>query len=47
MKKEYIRPQIKERQICAHRFMTGSQDSPTIIEKGEYLNGKETEGIYV
>ena len=47
MKKEYIKPQILQHPIRARRFMTGSQDSPTIIEKGEYLNGKETEGIYV
>ena len=43
MKKEYIKPQIKEHQICACRLMT---DSSTTIEKGKYLNGEETEGIY-
>ena len=47
MKKEYIKPQIKEHQICACRLMTGSQDSPTTIEKGEPLYGEESEGIYV
>ena len=44
MKKEYIKPQIKEHQICACRLMTGS---PTTIEKGESLNGEESEVIYV
>ena len=44
MKKKYIKPQIKEHQICACRLMTGS---PTTIEKGESLKGEESEGIYV
>ena len=44
MKKEYIKPQIKERQICACRLMTSS---PTTIEKGDLLNGEESGGIYV
>ena len=45
MKKEYIKPQIKEYQICACRLMTGSV--PTTIEKGEPLYGEESEGIIV
>ena len=50
MKKKYIKPQIKEHQICACQLMTGSQDSPTTIDRGEYLNGEngeESGGIYV
>ncbi len=45
MKKEYIKPQIKEYQICACQLMTGSV--PTTIEEGESLNGEESGGIYV
>ena len=44
MKKKYIKPQIKEHQICACQLMT---DSPTTIEKGDPLKGEESEGIYV
>ena len=44
MKKEYIKPQIKEHQICACQLMTGSL---TTIEKGEPLDGGESGGIYV
>lgn len=44
MKKRYIKPQIKEHQICACQLMTGS---PTTIEEGKQLNGKESGGIYV
>ena len=51
MKKKYIKPQIKEHQICACQLMTSSPpDSPTTIERGEYLNGEngeESGGIYV
>ncbi|MDO4824333.1 MAG: hypothetical protein Q4A08_09230 [Bacteroidales bacterium] len=44
MKKEYIKPQIKEHPICACRLMTSS---PTTIEEGDPLNGGESGGIYV
>ena len=44
MKKEYIKPQIKEHQICACQLMTGS---PTTIEKGDTLYGEESESIIV
>lgn len=44
MKKEYIKPQIKEHQICACKLLTGS---PTTIEEGGPLNGGEFSGIYV
>ena len=48
MKKKYIKPQIKEHQICACQLMTSSPpDSPTTIEIGEPVNGEESEGIYV
>ena len=44
MKKRYIKPQIKEHQICACQLMTGS---PTTIEEGKQLNGEKSGGIYV
>ena len=42
MKKEYIKPQIKEHQICACRLIMTST-----IEKGKPLDGGEFGGIYV
>ena len=44
MKKKYIKPQIKERQICARRFMIGSGfDSMGI--NNDPISGSDSEGI--
>ena len=44
MKKKYIKPQIKERQICARRFMIGS-DTPSMGINNDPISGSDSEEI--
>ncbi|MCQ2075616.1 MAG: hypothetical protein MJZ20_01075 [Bacteroidaceae bacterium] len=44
MKKEYIKPQIKEHQICACRLMTGSY-TPSMGINDVTISGSNSEGI--
>ena len=45
MKKKYIKPQIKERQICARRFMAGSYTPPSMGINNDPISGSDSEGI--
>ncbi len=45
MKKKYINPQIKERQICARRFMIGSDTPPSMGINNDPISGSDSEGI--
>lgn len=45
MKKEYVKPQIKERQICARRFMVGSETPPSMDINDDPISGSDSEGI--
>ena len=45
MKKKYIKPQIKEHQICACRLMAGSDTPPSMDIDDDPISGSEEEGI--
>ena len=47
MKKEYIKPQIKEHQICACRLMdgSGSETPPSMYINDDPISGSDSEGI--